>query len=337
MAQLFEQTAASKLGANRLERDAPGKSARNSSTALRDELFDRNQTPVFSPGKTRKAVSARAVFLHGPSSFTLIELLVVIAIIAILAALLLPALARAKLKAQGVYCMNNTKQMALGWIMYSDDNSGRLVYNRDGTGVGKSLGQEAWVGGWLDFTPGNLANTNVGYLINHDKYPYAAYLGVYVGKNASAFKCPADQSKCLIFGATLPRCRSLSMNCYVGEKSRTWTSPSRYPLCTKMENIKSPVNMYVFLDEREDSINDGWFAQNPDARYNIIDYPASYHGRAAGFSFADGHSEIHKWRDGRTTPSIQPGKALPLNVTLPGDVDVDWLAQHSAGLTSYPQ
>ena len=122
----------------------------------------------------------------------------------------------------------------------------------------------------------------------------------------------------------------------VGEKSRLWTTGGKYPLCTKMVMIKSPVNMYVFVDEREDGINDGWFAQNPDSRFNIIDFPASYHGSAGGFSFADGHSEIHKWRDGRTMPVLKQGQDLPLNQVYSGNTDVDWLAQHSAGLSSYP-
>jgi prepilin-type N-terminal cleavage/methylation domain-containing protein/prepilin-type processing-associated H-X9-DG protein len=267
-------------------------------------------------------------------AFTLIELLVVIAIIAILAALLLPALARSKQKTQGIYCMNNTKQIALGWIMYADDNNGQLVYNRDGSTAGKSLGNEAWVGGWLDFTS-STDNTNVSYLVNHDKNPYAAYLGPYV-KTPSVFKCPADHSTAPMAGGALPRVRSVSMNCYVGTESRTWTSPSRYTLCNKSAMITSPVNMFVIHDEHPDGINDGWFATDPDVLYQIVDYPASYHGSAAGYAFADGHSEIHKWLDPRTMPPVQQGVDLTLNVNLPGDKDVLWLAQHSAGLPAYP-
>jgi prepilin-type processing-associated H-X9-DG protein len=96
-----------------------------------------------------------------------------------------------------------------------------------------------------------------------------------------------------------------------------------------------PVYLFVTLDERSDSINDGWYATDPDVLYQLVDYPASYHGNSCGFSFADGHSEIHKWGDARTCPSLLQGGELQLNVNLPGDKDVVWIAQHSAGVQSY--
>jgi len=160
-------------------------------------------------------------------------------------------------------------------------------------------------------------------------------LGPYI-KTPLAFKCPADRSTAPMAGGAQPRVRSISMNNFVGTGSRTWNTFSRYALCTRFEQIKSPGYMFVFLDEREDSINDGCFITDPDTRYIIIDYPASYHNNAGGFSFADGHSEIHRWKDSRTMPVLRPGQYLPLNVNLPGDVDVLWLAQRSAGVASYP-
>ncbi len=261
-------------------------------------------------------------------------MLVVIAIIAILAALLLPALSRARQKTQGIYCMNNTRQLDIGWYMEADDNGGRLAPNRDGTQVGKSAADAAWAGGWLDFSS-STDNTNTELLVNHDKYPYAAYLGPLI-KSVNVFRCPADKSVVNIAGAQMNRVRSVSMNNFVGTLSRTWTKPSRYQLCEKSSQILAPALMFVFLDEREDSINDGWYASDPDTKWQIIDYPASYHGNACGYSFADGHSEIHRFRDARTMPVLKQGQNLQLNVNINGDQDILWMAQRAAGVTSYP-
>jgi prepilin-type N-terminal cleavage/methylation domain-containing protein/prepilin-type processing-associated H-X9-DG protein len=266
------------------------------------------------------------------AGFTLIELLVVIAIIAILAGLLLPALAKAKEKALGIMCMNNGKQIALAWIMYADDNAEKLVGNLDGGGVQDiNNATKTWVLGWLDFSGGapSGANTNTLYLTQYSP------LSLYTSKAAGVFKCPADKS--LSFGNRgLPRVRSISMNAYLGLRGGPYTGGyKQFQKKTELTN-PNPSNTWVFLDEREDSINDGWFAvnmegaepQNPN-QYVIVDYPASYHNRAAGFSFADGHSEIHKWRDSRTTPVLKRGQLLPLGVASPRNPDVQWFHERT--------
>lgn len=235
---------------------------------------------------------APAALLRG--AFTLIELLVVIAIIAILASLLLPALNRARTKAEGVGCLNNLKQVQLAWGMYADDNNGRLAENR-----GSTITNASWVTGnltWDTVAAPRLDNTNTLYLTEGE-------LGPYVAKNVGIFKCPADKYP----GARGPRVRSISMNGFVGDVDRInpiFINPG-WKVFIKLTDITAPTPAmcWVFLDEHPDSINDPLFSvvMTPGALWT--DVPASYHNGACGFSFADGHSEIRKWLDGNT---IQP-------------------------------
>jgi prepilin-type N-terminal cleavage/methylation domain-containing protein/prepilin-type processing-associated H-X9-DG protein len=271
--------------------------------------------------------------------FTLVELLVVMAIIAILAAMLLPSLGKAKLKAQGVQCMNNGRQLALGWLTYAHDNADRIVYaSDDGTGTRNPQNQFAWTLQHLDYDPNNPGNWDINVdLVKGPLWPYY--------RNAAIYKCPADHSVIIVNGVNKPRIRTISMNWYLGGfagQEGGVPEATRYKLFFKATALSSPngpgpTKTFLFLDEREDVVNWGGFSTDmagyspaSPARYAFYeDLPGMYHNRACGFSFCDGHSEIKRWLDDRTMPPLKVGQSVIQTWSAPRDLDVAWLQDHT--------
>ncbi|HEY3760755.1 MAG TPA: prepilin-type N-terminal cleavage/methylation domain-containing protein [Verrucomicrobiae bacterium] len=267
-------------------------------------------------------------------AFTLIELLVTIAIIAILAALLLPVLNRSKQKAWQADCLNNIRQLQLGWLTYANDSNDHVPYNSSGDNAGQTPENPGWVAGdmYLDCDAGQdlTQSTNTQFLVG-PQYAQFGSIGGYV-KNPTVYHCPADMSTVTIGGEKLPRVRSMSMNNYMGAME---LPGFRYFMKLQEITAPGPSDAWVFMDERADSINDGLFAVDAASQYAIIDYPSCYHDRGSSISFADGHVEYHHWIEPTTDPPMDVSQHLPggSKLTSPNDRDMQWLVLHTTSKT----
>ncbi len=258
-------------------------------------------------------------FRRKRTAFTLIELLVVVAIIAILAALLLPALSKAKVKARGIQCMNNLRQMMMGWKMYPDDYNDLLLASLADDAI-RAQKRVRWV-------DGNLLDSSDPGTWDPQVYLAKSPLMPYVGKSFSIWRCPGDFVTVRnTAGRQVPRVRSNSMSQVFDFGG--WLPASGWRVYAKASQIVNPVKTWVLLDEHPDSINDAACAVEMAVptmtTARIIDYPASFHGSASGMSFADGHSEIHRWRGSKIRPRVT-GKPIELIVDAGDSVkDIIW-------------
>jgi prepilin-type N-terminal cleavage/methylation domain-containing protein len=272
--------------------------------------------------------------------FTLLELLVVIAIVGILAAILLPALAKAQERTRAMACLNNTHQLTLAWLLYADDHNGVLAYNLGMTATGARTNLN-WVNNVMtwDLSPDN---TNLATLTE-------ASLGPYASGVTSIYRCPSDRALSELQKAAgwSARIRSYSMNAMVGNAggisaSGANTNNPGYTQFFKLNQIPHPTEIFVFLDEHPDSLGDGYFLNKAPQSYagggagggsvvgaQWLDLPASYHNRAAAFSYADGHSSLHRWGKATTIRPAAPFAAnLPIALAAyPPDAvaDFNWL------------
>ena len=269
----------------------------------------------------KASASEKSFPYYAPQSgFTLIELLVVIAIIAILASLLLPALSKAKAKSLGIQCMNNNRQMMLGWKLYADDWNDLLVESLKGSGAPYDSKRVLFVPGNLDYSN---ATDNWSFTNTIDKSPLQRYLG----NSHAVWKCPADKTTVMNnLRQKVPRIRSISMS-QVFDYGSWLPQSSGWRVYGKSSDIVFPAKTWVLVDEHPDSINDAACAVQMYGE--VIDFPASYHNGACGFSFADGHAEIHRWLTSAIKIPVRQTTSLPSVSAASTKPDVYWWSDNT--------
>ena len=294
-----------------------------------------------SASNLRFSTDSPPFYKRRQGAFTLIELLVVIAIIAILAAMLLPALSKAKERAKAGQCLSNEKQLVLAWLMYPGDNNDALMPNADSS----ASTIQAWVQGTLKWAPDTADNTNIYYL-------QTTLLADYCNKQVKIYKCPDDVLQCSEGGQMMDRVRSVSMNGFIeggihdldkikagisfNEAYFAYTKGDYYYGYQKMAQIGThgtgSSDMFVFNDENANTIDDGFFMPIDDKDHAAawFNLPGSYHNRSDALSFADGHAETHKWLTGNVyyVPQGKANVAGTISVGI-NAVDKNWILSHS--------